>query len=83
MASPTVSAKNISSSDTGSRSLTACHTVCPEERAAEIALQHVTEPAQVPPPQRLIEPHVMAQRGDLFRRRLVAEDHVSQIARQQ
>ncbi len=53
------------------------------ERTAEIALQHMTEPAQIAPPDRLVEPHVMAQRRHLVGRRLVAEDDVSEIARQQ
>lgn len=53
------------------------------ERAAEITLQHVAEPAQITPPQRLVEPHVTAQCGDILRRRLVTEDDIGEIARQQ
>ena len=53
------------------------------ERPSKIALQHVAEPAEIAPPDRLIEPHVMAQRRDFLRRRLIAQDHVSEIARQQ
>ena len=82
--SPVISASTISSIDTGRRSATACSTVCAgAERAAEIALQHVAEPAEVAPPDRQIEPHVVAQRRNVLRRRLIAEDHVGEIAGQQ
>ncbi len=53
------------------------------ERAAEIALQHIAEPAQIAPPDRLIQPHVAPQRRHVLRRRLVTEDGVGKIARQQ
>ncbi|MGC0388371.1 hypothetical protein ACVIVD_003335 [Bradyrhizobium liaoningense] len=59
------------------------HSLPGAKRTAEIALQHVAEPAQVTPPQRLIQPHVTAQRRDILRRRLIAEDDEGEIARQQ
>jgi hypothetical protein len=52
------------------------------ERSAKITLQHVTEPAEIAQPDRLIEPHIVAQRLHLFRRRLIAKDHIGEIARQ-
>ena len=34
------------------------HGLAGAERAAEIALQHIAEPAQIAPPDRLVQPHV-------------------------
>ncbi len=63
---------------------TACNTVCPV-RNDRPKSPSSTWPSQldVTPPDRLIEPHVMAQRRDFIRRRLIAQDHVGEIARQQ
>ena len=59
------------------------HGLSGTERSSKIALQHVTQPAEVAPPDWPIEAHVMAQGLDFLRGRLIAQDHVSEIARQQ
>ena len=49
----------------------------------EIAVEQVVQVAQVLLPQRIVEAHVLAHRGDPFRRRVLPQDGRRRIARQQ
>jgi len=50
---------------------------------AEVTQRHVAQPLQVALPDRQVVAHLVAQGGDFLRRRLVGEDSVGKIARQQ
>ena len=56
---PMISASSISSIDTGSRSATACSTVCPvRNERPKSPCRTLPSQLQIAPPDRLIEPHV-------------------------
>jgi aminoglycoside phosphotransferase len=52
------------------------------EGTAEITLHDMAEPDEVALPDRQVQSHVMPQRSQVLRRRLIGKDRIGKIARQ-
>ena len=84
IASATMSERKVSSSVTGNRLTIASNDrLMRANRVAEIAAQHIAEPAEILHRQRLIEAEIGSSARHRFRRRVVPQHQLDRIARRQ